>query len=298
MKISYYSEPLSQYLGFLQSELIDENINILLPNDIAKPHDNLLLHYLITQQNRVYKSINNRIFNKKGLSIDSLMNGASLPGLGKNLLIIVNIKILENENDYYLYYNQNLDLISISNNFNKYFNIDIYLIKKFNVNLLSIFGINPEFIKKKLSDIAPIINEYKYNLNLMAEEIFTKKLFKQVNKFNTIKYKILEEIGRLNLDENDNNFNNKLLKAQKCLEKIYNNEIKESLNCPILFVKKSKSIIYNNFNKYSDNNDKIDFDDKSFKNLVNSFLLFFNNQNNNINSINNSKNLYIIFILN
>ena len=76
------------------------------------------------------------------------MNGASLLGLGKNLLIIVNIKILENENDYYLYYNQNLDLISISNNFNKYFNIDIYLIKKFNVNLLSIFGINPEFIKK------------------------------------------------------------------------------------------------------------------------------------------------------
>ena len=218
------------------------------------------------------------------------MNGASLLGLGKNLLIIVNIKILENENDYYLYYNQNLDLISISNNFNKYFNIDIYLIKKFNVNLLSIFGINPEFIKKKLSDIAPIINEYKYNLNLMAEEIFTKKLFKQVNKFNTIKYKILEEIGRLNLDENDNNFNNKLLKAQKCLEKIYNNEIKD--------VKKSKSIIYNNFNKYSDNNDKIDYDDKSFKNLVNSFLLFFNYQNNNINSINNSKNLYIIFILN
>ena len=148
MKISYYSEPLSQYLGFLQSELIDENINILLPNDFAKPHDNLLLHNIITQQNRVYKSINNRIFNKKGLSIDSLMNGASLPGLGKNLLIIVNIKILENENDYYLYYNQNLDLISISNNFNKYFNIDIYLIKKFNVNLLSIFGINPEFIKK------------------------------------------------------------------------------------------------------------------------------------------------------
>jgi hypothetical protein len=128
MNISYFSEPLSQYLGFLQSDLIDQNIDILLPRDIIKSHDNLILHYLITNQNRIYKNINNRMFNKKGLSIDSMLNGATLPGLGKNLLIIINIKLIENENDYFIYLNKNLDLISISNNFNKYFNIDMDLI--------------------------------------------------------------------------------------------------------------------------------------------------------------------------
>ena len=294
MSISYFSEPLSQYLGFLQSEIIDKNIEILFPNDLVKPHDNLIAHYLITQQNRIYKNINNRMFNKKGLSVDSIMEGASLPGLGKNLLIIVNIKMIENENDYFLYYNQNLELISISNNFSKYFNIDTYLINKFNVDLLSIFNLSSEFIKKKLNDILPIINEYKYNLNIMTGEIFTKKLFKQINKFNNIKYKILEEIESINLDESENNLNNKLLKAQKCLEKIYNNKISKKVNPCVLFIKKLKSSIYNNFNKYSQKkNDKIDYNDKSYLDLIDSFLLFFNYQNNNINDSNNMYHFYI-----
>ena len=55
MTISYFSEPLSQILGYLQSELIDSNINILMPNEISKPHDNIILHSLIAKQNRLFK---------------------------------------------------------------------------------------------------------------------------------------------------------------------------------------------------------------------------------------------------
>ena len=296
MTISYFSEPLSQYLGYLQSDLIDNNIDILLPNDIAKPHNNLISHYLITQQNRVYKTITNRMFNKKGLSIDSTMNGASLPGLGKNLLIIVNIKIHENNTDYFLFYNQKLELISISNNFSKYFNLDIDLINKCNINLLSIFGINMDLLKRKLNLIMPVINEYKYNLDIMTEEIFTKKLFKQINKFNSIKFKLLEEIENHNIEENDNIFDTKLLKAQKCLESIYNNKFIDEIKAPILVFKKSKSSVYNNFNKYINNNDKIDYSDKTYKKLIESFLMFqnYNQQNKNPNVISNyCYNFYI-----
>ena len=298
MTINYFSEPLSQMLGYLQSDLIDNNIDILLPNDISKPHNNLVLHYLITQQNRVYKTIKNRMFNKKGLSIDSTMNGASLPGLGKNLLMIVNVKIHENDSDFYMYFNQNLDLISISNNFSTYFSLDLDLINKCNVNMLTIFGINSEFIKKKLAGVMPIIKEYKYNLDIMTEEIFTKKLFKQINKFNSIKFKLLEEIENHNLEENENNFNTKMLKAQKSLERIYNNQFNDKIQAPILLFKKSKSSVINNFNKYINNNDKIDYNDKSYKKLIESFLMIQNynlqtnkntngngNGNNNVNSI-------------
>ena len=298
MTISYFSEPLSQYLGYIQSDLINNNIDILMPNDICKPHNNLVLHYIITKQNRVYKTINNRMFNKKGLSVDSIMNGASLPGLGKHLLIIVNIKLHENNSDYFLYYNQNLELISISNNFSKYYNLDINLINKCNINLLSIFGISQELIKKKLSDIMPVINEYKYNLDIMAEEIFTKKLFKQINKFNNIKYKLLEDIESHNLEENDNVFEIKLLKAQKCLEIIYNNKFVDNIKAPILHFKKSKSSVNNNFNKYINNNDKIDYNDKSYKSLIESFLMFqnYNQQNRNPNSQNNINSIYNIYV--
>ena len=40
----------------------------------------------------------------------------------------------------------------------------------------------------------PIINEYKYNLDIMTGETYAKKLFKQVTKNNSVKYKLLEEI--------------------------------------------------------------------------------------------------------
>ena len=294
MTISYFSEPLSQCLGFIQSDLIDNSIDILMPNEISRPHNNLVMHYLITQQNRVYKTINNRMFNKKGLSIDTSMNGATLPGLGKNLLIILNIKLKENSKDYFLYYTQNLELISISNNFNKYFGLDINLINKCNFNLLTVFGINTDLIKKKLSAVMSILNEYKYNLDIMTEEIYAKKLFKQINKFNNIRYKLLEDIESHNLEENDNIFESKLLKAQKSLETIYNNKFIDEVKAPVLQFKKSKASVLNNFNRYINNNDKVDFNDKSYKTLIESFLMFhnFNQQNKNPNSSNSLNSIY------
>ena len=298
MTISYFSEPLSQTLGYLQSDLIDNNIDILFPNDICKPHNNLVLHYLITKQNRVYKTINNRMFNKRGLSFDSTMNGASLPGIGKNLLIIVNIKIHENDTDFFLFYNQNLELISISHNFHKYFNLDMDLINKCNINLLSIFGINTDFIKKKISGIMPILTEYKYNLDILTEEIFARKLFKQLNKINSIKFKLLEELENQNLEENDNSYNLKLLKAQKSLEVIYNNNFIDKIKTPILYLKKPKSLIISNFNKYINNNEKIDYNDKSYKKLIESFIMFqnYNQQNKSPNSGNVSNSMYHFYI--
>ena len=78
MNISYFSEPLAQILGYLQSELIDNDIDILMPSEISKAHSNMILHYLTTQQNRVYKGINNKLFNKKGLLYNGSSNGAAL----------------------------------------------------------------------------------------------------------------------------------------------------------------------------------------------------------------------------
>ena len=43
----------------------------------------MMLHYLITKQNRVYEGIYNKFFNKKGLFIKGSMNGAALLGLRK-----------------------------------------------------------------------------------------------------------------------------------------------------------------------------------------------------------------------
>ena len=294
MTISYFSEPFAQILGYLQSELIDSDIDILMPNDLSKAHNNLLMHYLITKQNRVYEGIKNKFFNKKGLLYNGSMNGAALLGLGKHLLVMINSSIIENENEYDLYYNQSLELISFSNNFGKDFFMDLDLIAKCNMNLLALFGINQELIKKKLSEIKLNIIDYKYFLEIMTEEIFSKKLYKSANKYNVVKYKLFDEIESQNFEESENyHINNKLLKTQRCLEYIYNNKFKDKMHSLKLKFKRQKSLVLNNFDKFVNNNDKIDFNDKYYKSLLESFHLL---QSNNIQNktIGNMCNVYSI----
>ena len=300
MTISYFSEPLAQILGYLQSELIDSDINILMPNEISKPHNNLILHYLIIQQNRVYKNITNKLFNKKGLLYNCSMNGSALLGLGKYLLVMINAKMIEKDNEYFLYYNQCLDLISFSNNFGNNFSLDLDLINKSNLNLLNLFGINQDLLNKKLTEIKANINHYKYFLESMTEEIYSRKLYKPANKFNAIKYKLFEEIENNNFEESENiHINNKLLKAQRCLEYIYNHKFKDKMSSLILKFKRPKSLILNNLDKFVNNNDKIDLNDKYYKSLLESFYILQNqfNQNkipgNNIYNI--TANIHILY---
>ena len=277
MTISYFSEPLAQLLGYLQSELINKDIEILMPNEISKPHDNMLLHYLITQQNRVYEGVCNKLFNKKGLLYNGLMNGAALLGLGRNLLVMINAKIIESDTEFYLYYNQSLDLISFSNNFSTYFSMDLDLVTKCNLNLLTLFGINQDVLKKKLGELKMHINNYKSYLEIKTEEIYSKKLYKPGNKYNIVKYKLFDEIENQNFEESENmHVNNKLLKAQKCLENIYNNKFKDKLHSMKIRLKRAKSLVINNFDKFVNNNDKIDFNDKYYKSLLESFYLLQN----------------------
>ena len=296
MTITYFSEPLAQILGYLQSELIDNDIDILMPNDLSKAHNNLLMHYLITKQNRVYEGIKNKFFNKKGLLYDGSMNGAALLGLGKNLLVMINASLIENENEYDLYYNQSLELISVSNNYAKDFFMDLDLISKCNMNLLALFGINQDLVKKKLSEIKLNIIDYKYFLEIMTEEIFSKKLYKSANKYNVVKYKLFDEIESQNFEESENyHINNKLLKTQKCLEHIYNNKFIDKMNSLKLKFKRPKSLVLNNFDKFVNNNDKIDFNDKYYKSLLDSYHFVQSNNSQN-KALGNITNIYTINI--
>ena len=282
MTISYFSESLAQILGYLQSELIDSDIDTLMPNEISDPHNNMLLHYLITQQNRVYKGVNNKLFNKKGLLYNAVMNGSALLGLGRNILVMTNMKIMENENEFFLYYNQSLDLISFSNNLGNSLSLDLDLVTKCNLNLLVLFGINQDLIKKKLNEIKVDIVNYKSFLEAMTEEIYSKKLYKPANKYNSVKYKLFDEIESQNFEENENMFvNNKLLKAQRCLERIYNHKFKDKIYSMKLIFKRPKSLILNNFDKFVNNNEKIDLNDKNYKSLLESFYLLQNQYSQN-----------------
>ena len=109
MCIEYYSEPLANRLGFHQSDVVKQNIDILLPKDLGAPHNTAVLRFLISKQNRVFPKIKNFMFDKYNQIYNSTIYGASLPGLGRNLMILIVIELKELVNEYYFLLNKNYE---------------------------------------------------------------------------------------------------------------------------------------------------------------------------------------------
>ena len=291
MTISYFSEPLAQELGYFQEDLVNKSIDILFPDDLIKPHRNLILRYLISEQNRIFEKLNNRMFNKKGMSIDSMMNGASLIGLRKYLLIIVNVELIENDNVLYFFYNQNLDLISISNNNYRNYKLDLNLISNCKMNLLNLFEIEEEVIKKTEKRFLQKLDDFKYALDIMGEEFFVKKLFKSENKNITRKFKLIDMIENRNIESTSNKEDFKLqrLKVQKTIENIYNNKHKNHIKGPILNFRTKKKNVVNNISKLLNENDYVDINEKYCVEASEFFIRFQNSNNSNVNLNGNNK---------
>ena len=131
MVIEYYSEPLANRLGFHQIDVIKQNVEVLLPKDLAAPHNTAVLRFLISKQNRVFPKIKNFMFDKFNQIYSSTIYGASLPGLGRNLMILIVIELKELINEYYFLLNKNYELMAVSENFEKNYDLSMPLIEKF-----------------------------------------------------------------------------------------------------------------------------------------------------------------------
>ena len=142
MIIEYYSEPLANRLGYHQSDVVKQSIDVLLPKDLGTPHNTAILRFLISKQNRVFPKIKNFMFDKYNQIYSSTIYGASLPGLGRNLMILIVIELKELVNEYYFLLNKNYELIAVSENFEKNYEMSMPLIEKFGINILEIFEIN------------------------------------------------------------------------------------------------------------------------------------------------------------
>ena len=75
--------------------------------------------------------------------------------------------------------------------------------------------------------------------------------------------------------------NNKILRAQRRLEHIYNNKFKDKLHSIILKFKRPKALVINNYDKFVNNNDKMDLNDKYYKSLLDSFYTLENQYSQN-----------------
>ncbi len=283
MCIEYYSEPLANRLGFHQIDVIKQNIDVLLPKDLAAPHNTAVLRFLISKQNRVFPKIKNFMFDKYNQIYSSTIYGASLPGLGRNLMILIVIELKELVNEYYFLLNKNYELMAVSENFEKNYDLSMPLIEKFGINLMDIFEINLDKLKYDFQeDIKNILN-LKHNMEIMTGEYFTKRLFRQNTKaggkYNLNKFKLLDDLEKeFRGDSTGNNvkFLHKLKIAQLMIEKIYNHKISESIDCSKINLRIKKQSVINNLVKVVNKLTEVDLHDEAYKKLTESVFKFKN----------------------
>ena len=283
MCIEYYSEPLANRLGFHQSDVVKQNIDVLLPKDLGAPHNTAVLRFLISKQNRVFPKIKNFMFDKYNQIYNSTIYGASLPGLGRNLMILIVIELKELINEYYFLLNKNYELMAVSENFEKNYDMSMPLIEKFGINILDIFEINLEKLKYDFQeDIKKILN-LKHNMEIMTGEYFTKRLFRQNTKaggkYNLNKFKLLDELEKeFRGDSTGTNvkFIRKLKKSQLMIEKIYNHNISESVDCSTINLRINKQSVINNLVKVVNKLTEVDLHDEAYKKLTESVFKFKN----------------------
>ena len=280
MRISYYSEPLANRLGYHQSDVHGQSIDILLPKELSSSHATAVLRYLVSQQNRVFPKIKNFMFDKSNQIYNSTIYGASLPGLGKNLMILIVIELKELVNEYYFLLNKNFELMAVSENFEKNYALSMPLIEKFGINLLDCFEINLSGLKVDFKEDIKKILALKHNMEIMTGEYFTKRLFRQnakiAGKHNLNKFKLLDELEKDFSGSNSVNskFSKTLKKAQIMIENIYNHKISEKVDCSSIHLSIPKTSVINNIIKVVNKLTEVDLHDESYKKLTESVYKF------------------------
>ena len=270
MRITYFSDPLASKLGYVQKELKGENIEVLLPKTIAQCHSTCALRYLIINQNRNISEITNFMFDKNLHMIESHLWGICVPGIAKNLIIVINLVMKENTPFYYFLYDKNFEIFALSLNFFKNFSLSLPLVSKFNINLLKMFEIPKEYLRNKFVHNYEMIKEHKYRLSITADEYFTKRVFKDKNNIDIKKFGLLDFLNK-NYRSNGRNeevMKQRLKKIKIDLEDMYNGKFSKDVKLNTLCITHKKNQVIKNMINAIDKFTDIDLQNNDFKKLL------------------------------
>ena len=231
LRIKYFNETYALFLGYKQKDLINEKIDVLMPKDFCKSHQNLIKRLLINAQLKYVNPEKAYIFDSKGTIIYSIkVEGVMIFELSKNLKYISEISFLP-DNEYIFMLNNNLKLLAHSKNFEKEYFLNYNIFQNFNIKLVDIFKIKPNKLYKRFSEEFNNIQYQKYLRQAKVEEYFTPQLFVSKgdknlgmmnnNYFNVIKSNILSKI--IGNDKSNINLENKNIKDEE-IEKLINTE--------------------------------------------------------------------------
>ena len=294
--IKYISEYLTTKLGFTHSNLIGSDISILFPKELSEPHQNAVIKQVISEQNTFFQK-KTWIFSINNQSFPIIMRSASIPGIYKNLVLISNIVFRNEKNNYSFILNQNGNIISISNNFDTHYALGMKIIKKFDINLLELFEINQNYLNKAFSKEKEKAEQIKHNLDVNANEYFSKGLFRPNRGYigEEVKFKLLCNFDNRYKEHMvfNESFTDILIKSRNDVENIYNKKTIDKISYSHPELKRTKNIVIQNLLKILTKFNGIELYDEYYKKLNESLYKFKNSihsSSQDISNITNNKN--------
>ena len=265
LRIKYFNETYAIILGYKQKDLINEKIDVLMPKDFCKSHQNLIKRLLIYDQLKYTRNEKGFIFDSTGTIIYSIaVEGVMICELSKHLMFIEESSFFP-DNEYIFMLNNNLQLLAHSKNFEKEYSLNYNIFQKFNLKLVDIFKIKPNKLYKTFSEVFNKIHYQKYLRQAKVEEYFTPQLFvpkgdknlgmMNQNYFNVFKSNILSKImgndnSNINLDNNNTKDDemDKLINTeqkQKVINDIFFNPGQISFNSSFKFTLNKRNFVEN-----------------------------------------------------
>ena len=175
-QITFINSILCEILNFSKEKIKFYNFNDLIPFDIKKEHNFLMKQFLFVPNCVFYKK-NTFILDNNNYLISVDIKCKTLPSIYNVFNIIVDVKILEDENDYKIKYNlflnKNFKISNISKNFEDLFLFDLKMFDILKINFCDFFGLNKMKLEKKIQ------HHFKKNKSM-------KNKFNEINKNKTI----------------------------------------------------------------------------------------------------------------
>ena len=251
LRTKYFSEDCSLKLGYKQKDIINKKIDILMPKEFYKSHNNLIKFLIIGQQKKNFKTNKSFLFDSSStvlypIYFDSLI----LYSISKNLSIISETSFFT-ENEYKFMLNSNFDLLANSKNFEDEYYLNQAIFQKYGIKIMDILKIKPEKFNKKFKKTIQKIHNEKLIRQAKAEEYFIPQFYmpyeEQLNNivksnyFNSSKNKILLKILNLNekIEDNSEPTNTENDEEKKFINKKSINEV---------FINPSQTLFYDTYN--------------------------------------------------
>ena len=240
LRTKYFSEACAIKLGFKQKDIINKKIDVLMPREFCKSHQNILKKYLIGEQMRAFELSKNYFFGINGnVLFPAGSNGITIYDLSKNISIISET-VFNIENEYKFMMNNNFELIAISKNFEEEYLLNQKIFQIYDLKLMDILKIKTEKLNEKFKNEFKIIEHQNLIRQIRTDEYFIPQFYvppgennygmMNPNNFNIKKKHILSRLSDLNNkndkditeDKFDINEEEKLLKREKTQKEINN----------------------------------------------------------------------------